>query len=88
MEKGIKELLELIAGVKELALVGKAVMKDGKISVEDLAALSGLLSKQEILIAAFQGAADVPEEVKDLTLDEAMEIVTALVTAAKEVKSA
>lgn len=88
MDKGIKELLELIAGLKEVALLGKAVLKDGKVDLADLSVLAGLLAKQEALMAAFTGVAEVPSEVKNLNLDEALEVVTALVSAAKEVKAA
>lgn len=88
MEKGIQEMLELIAGLKELALAGKAVAKDGKISLDDLAVLAALMPKTDILMAAFTGLGDVGDEVKDLSLDEAMVVITALVDAAKEVKAA
>jgi hypothetical protein len=87
MEKGIKELLELIEGLKQLGLVGRAVLKDGKVDLSDLNAITLLLGKQDALLAAFNGVANVPGEVKDLTLDEALVVVYALVDAAKEVKN-
>lgn len=88
MDKGIKELLELIAGLKELALVGKAVMKDGKIGIDDLGALTVLLTKTEVLMAAFQDLGKLGDEFKGMDLDEAMSAITALIDAAKEVKAA
>lgn len=86
--KGIKEMLELIEGLKQLLLVGKAVMKDGKIDMSDLVHLSGLMAKQAELVAAFQGLSELKEEAKDIDLAEAQEVILALLAAAKEVKAA
>lgn len=87
-KKGVKELLELVAGLKELGLLVKAGLKDGKVDLNDLSLLLGLLPKQQVLLDAFQGLSEVDDEVKDLSLDEAMVVVQALVSAAKEVKAA
>jgi hypothetical protein len=86
--QGVKEILEFIEGLKELILVGKAVMKDGKVDMSDLAALSVLLGKQEELVAAFQGLSEMKDEAKDIDLAEAQQVVLALIAAAKEVKAA
>lgn len=86
-EKGVKEILELIAGVKELALVGKAVMKDGKVDLADLGSLTLLLAKQKELVEAFQGLSEIKDEVKDISLEEAQSVILALIAAAKEVKA-
>jgi dihydrodipicolinate synthase/N-acetylneuraminate lyase len=86
--KGVKEMLELIAGLKEVAKLGKLALKDGKIDLNDLALLSQLLVKQQVMIDALQGLGDVGDEVKDLSLEEAMQLIQALVDAAKEVKNA
>jgi hypothetical protein len=87
-QKGVKELLELVAGLKEVALIGKQALKDGKIDLNDLALLSQLLVKQQVLVAAFEGLGEVGAEVKDVSLDEAMLLIKALLDAAKEVKDA
>ena len=86
--KGVKEILELIAGLKEVAKLGKLALKDGKINLEDLALLSQLLVKQQVLVAALDGLGELGAEVKDLSLDEAVQLIQALVDAAKEVKEA
>lgn len=86
--KGVKEMLELIEGLKQLVLVGKAVMKDGKIDMSDLVHLSALMAKQAELIAAFQGLGELKDEAKDIDLAEAQVVVLALIAAAKEVKAA
>jgi hypothetical protein len=87
-EKGVKELLELVAGLKEVGLVGKAALKDGKIDMNDLGLLVALLPKQQVLLDAFQGLADLDDEIKDLSLDEAMQVIQAILLAAKAVKEA
>jgi hypothetical protein len=87
-QKGVKELLELVAGLKEVALIGKQALKDGKIDLSDLSLLSQLLVKQQVLVAAFEGLGEVGAEVKDVSLDEAMLLIKALLDAAKEVKDA
>ena len=87
-QKGVKELLEVIAGLKEVALIGKAALKDGKIDLSDLNLLSQLLLKQQVLIAAFDGLGEVGAEVKDISLDEAMALIKALLDAAKDVRAA
>jgi hypothetical protein len=87
-QKGVKELLELVAGLKEVALIGKQALKDGKIDLNDLSLLSQLLVKQQVLVAAFEGLGQVVDEAKDLSLDEAMNLIKALLDAAKEVKDA
>jgi len=86
--KGLKECLELIAGLKDLAILGKQVMKDGKVDMADLALLPALLAKQDELTKAFLGLGEVVEEVKDLSLDEGLQLAQALVSAAKAVKEA
>lgn len=87
-QKGVKEMLELIEGIKQLLLVGKAVMKDGKVDMSDLSHLSVLMAKQAELVAAFQGLGDIKAEAKDIDLAEAQQVVLALIAAAKEVKEA
>lgn len=86
--KDTKEILELIKGLKEIALLVKLALKDGKIDMTDLGLLSNLLVKQQVFVDAFAGLGDLPAEVKDLSLDEALGVITALIDAAKEVKAA
>jgi len=85
---GVKEMLEVIAGLKELGIVAKLVLKDGRLGIDDIQHLGKILEKQEVLLAAFQGLGDIPSEVKDLSLDEAMVVIAAFVEAAKVVKDA
>jgi hypothetical protein len=71
-----------------LALLGKAALKDGKIGVDDLSLLPALLAKQQVVMDAFMGLAEVSAELKDLGLDEAKSLFVQLADSAKEVKAA
>jgi len=86
--KGIKELLELVAGLKDVGILVKQVLKDGKVTMADLALLPTLIAKQAELTAALEGLGEAGNELKDLTLDEGLQLVGALVQAAKDVKAA
>ncbi len=85
---GIKEILELITGLKDLAIIGKGVMKDGKFDLQDLAVLGELLSKHNELVAAFSGLADLTVEFKEVDITEATQLISAIFEAAREVKAA
>jgi hypothetical protein len=74
-QRGIKESLELLDGVKALLVDGKKIMADGKVSFADLPVLFDLMQQAGILTAAFQGLNDVPAEVKDLTAEEANQLL-------------
>jgi len=87
-EVGTKELMELIQGLKELALIGKLANADGKIDMADLSLLPVLLSKQKVLVDAFTGLGNLSLEAKDLSFDEAAEVVQSLLDCAKEVAKA
>lgn len=84
--KGIKEMLELVAGLKELALVGRLALKDGKLNLADLSLLPVMLAKHEVLVAAFAGLGELKAEAKDINAAEALSVVEAFLLAAKEVK--
>ncbi len=72
---GIKETLELLQGIKDLVMDGKQVMADGAITLADLPVAIQLLTQLNDLNQAVQGLSDVPMEVKDLSPDEANQLV-------------
>lgn len=86
--KSVKEILELIAAIKEVAMFGDAIFKDGKVSIADLPQLMKLVDKQAVLLEGFKGVKEIPAEVKDLSIEEVQEIAGALLAAIKEVKAA
>ncbi len=85
---GVKELLELVAGLKELIILGKHVLKDGKVDFGDLTLVGELLTQQRLLLDAFTGLSALEAEVKDLGLDEIKQVIQALMDAVKEVEAA
>lgn len=87
-EKGVKEMMELIAGLKALAMVGKKAFADGKLNIADAPLLSELFEKQAMLVAAFSGLGELKLEAKDMEISEAVMVVEALLMAVKEVKEA
>lgn len=86
--KSIKELLELLEGVKLLGVAGKKVFADGKIDMADLPLALGLLQKLSVLSAAVQGADQLVAEVKDLSADEANQLVLKVLELAAAIKAA
>ncbi len=85
-EKGIKETLELIEGLKALAIATRAVLKDGKLNAADLPVLLDLSKKYQVLVDAVAGVKDVVPEVKDLNTTELAALGAALLDAFKAVK--
>lgn len=73
--KDLKEVKELFAGLMVLVEDYKAAMADGKISIADLPVLAKLSSQVGVIVAAVEGLDQVPAELKDLTADEAKEVV-------------
>lgn len=85
---GIKELSELIVGLKDLAVTVKQVFKDGKVDLSDLALVVGLIAQSSDLVAAVQGVDQIPAEFKDLSGDEVQTLITELLTAYAAFKAA
>lgn len=88
MNKGVKELLEAIKACEDIIEAVKMVMKDGKIDMSDLAVLKDLAAKQAEILDGVKGLGEIPAEVKDLDLAEAMVVVNELVAAIRRYKAA
>jgi hypothetical protein len=69
-QKGIKEISELLDGVKLLAVEAKKVMGDGKVDAKDLPVLFDLVKNLGVLGEALKGAGEIPAEAKDLSTAE------------------
>jgi hypothetical protein len=85
---GIKESLELLEGVKLLALDAKAVLKDGKINLADLPILLAAISQFGALTAAIQGVNLILPEVKDLDQDEVNQLAGKVLEIVAVIKAA
>ncbi|MBX3017984.1 MAG: hypothetical protein KF767_08850 [Bdellovibrionaceae bacterium] len=86
--KGIKELKELLEGLALLGVAGKKIMADGKVNLADLPVVIGLVQDASVLTAAVQGTNEIPAEVKDLSAEEAQELLGLVLAIAARVKAA
>lgn len=68
--KSVKETVELLEGIKLLAIDVKKVMADGKVDFADVAVLRDLVSQFGALGDAFQGIDQIDDEIKDLSAEE------------------
>lgn len=75
--KDIKELLELFKGLEPIAQFVGQVLKDGKVGADDLAHLVALGASFSQISNGFKGLDIVKEELKDLEVDEILQIVQA-----------
>lgn len=83
-QKGIKETLEMIQGLKHLAGFGGKVLADGSVSLDDLKHLATLATNMGALVAAVDDASDIYAELKDLDQAETIQIIMGLYGVAKE----
>lgn len=88
MEKGIKEIKEMLAAVEVVALAAKKVMKDGKVDFSDAMVIVELGSQLPILLAAIEGMGEVVAEAQDIQADEAVALVGEMYAIAKKVQEA
>lgn len=88
MSASIKESLELLEGVKILAVETKKVLADGKLNLNDLPVLLGLMQNFGKLSAAVQDADQVIVEAKDLSAAEAEQLVAKILEIVAAVKAA
>lgn len=87
MNQDINAILEMITALKDLAICVRQVSADGTINLADLPALMALVAKANDLTTAIKDADEIPAEVKDLSAEEATQVVAALFAAIKEVKA-
>ncbi len=76
--EGIKETKELLVGINELSLVLIRELKDGlQVGKDAMAIMNELLSNDELkdkLAAAVKGLDALDEELKDISLEEGVEL--------------
>lgn len=88
----IKETKELLAALSELLKALGPIFKDGFQAGQDIPALLALLVSNEDLKVKLQAAVDsaakIPEEVKDLSLSEDLELLMVLAKDLPEILNA
>lgn len=82
-QKGIKEIKELIEGLAVVQQVGKEIMADGKVDFSDTMVVLKYKDSLSVLIAAGQGVGEIGAEIKDLSGEEAIELIQLLVAKLK-----
>ena len=87
-QKGIKEVMELLAGLEVVAVAAKKALADGKVNLEDAKVLFDLIDKLAVLVEAVKGADQIPAEVKDLTGEELQAIAAKVLQVVASVKAA
>lgn len=84
----LKETLEMIEGIKLLAVAGFKIAEDGKISLSDLAHLSELVKNSDKLMAAVKGSKLISKELKDLDDSEIVELGLQMHSLLKAIRAA
>ena len=84
----VKETNEFLDGVEALGVVLKKVVKDGKINAADIPYAFELINAQPKILAMIDGISEIPNEMRDLSLDEAQAVLGKLVSVIKKVKAA
>jgi hypothetical protein len=84
--KSIKETKELFEGLAEVAKTAKAVANDGKVDFSDLSHVVALATNSSVLVAAVKDVNEVPEEIKDLSKEELLELIGIIYKKVSEVE--
>jgi hypothetical protein len=85
--KGIKDIIEVLEGIKVIGVPLKAALKDG-LSVADLPKLLDIVKQYQVIIDAVEGIGDVIPEAKDIDSAEAVVIVAKVMEVIKAIKEA
>ena len=84
---GLKELKEVLVVLKMFGMAAGEVFEDGKIGLEDFAALKNLVDNSSQVVDGFQGLDGAMLEAKDLDAGEAVELALEVVKAVKAIKA-
>lgn len=87
-KKGTKEIIEVLEGMKSVALFGKKVGADGKVDLKDIPALVELAQNSKSISDAVENLNEVPSEIKDLDGEEAKAILAKLLEVLASIKAA
>jgi hypothetical protein len=86
--KGIKESLELLQGIKVLAVDAKKIMANGKLDLSDLGVAMDLLKQLGTLSSAVQGIDQISSEVKDLSPEEVNQLAQKVLEVVEALRAA
>lgn len=86
-KQGVKETLETLAGLETLVVSGKKIFADGKVNLADLPEFLAIAQKSDILVAAVEGADQIPKEIGDLSEAEAALVMAATFSLVRAIKA-
>lgn len=84
---GLQQVIELMKGLKLVAVVAKQVAADGKVGIDDLQSLVTLAKSFDVILAAVKGVDQVVPELKDLDEAEVMQLIGEIFIIVKELKA-
>lgn len=84
----IKETKELIQTLGKLAVVGKKIVADKKVGVDDITHIVSLATEANVILEGFKGLDIMMEELKDLDQTEVLEIIRELYVQADAINKA
>lgn len=77
-KEDVDKLKKLAFVINALVESGEAIMKDGKLGIEDIAELPKLVQNVSDLVDVIKSLEEVKAELKDIDTAEAIEVVKAL----------
>jgi len=84
----VKQTLEVLEALQKVGELGAKVLADGKISISDIKYLGEIGEVVTALKVGIEGIELVDDEIKDISLIEAKEIVTKVIDIVKAIKDA
>jgi hypothetical protein len=87
-EHGAQKIEAILGHIKELVIIGKKVKADGKVSMEDLPHVIGILPKLPKMVEDFKHFGAAIEEGKDIDVAEVVAVIQKLHAMVKEIEAA
>lgn len=87
-KEDIKEILEVLSGLKVVGVAAAGILGDGKLSVADIEKFIKLATSFDVLKDAVEGADEVVREAKDLDQSESVVLLAAVFSLVKAIKDA
>lgn len=84
----VKEIMEALEGMKLMGVFGKKVSADKMVNLADLPYLMELAGHSSELYAAVDGIKLIPAEVKDLSAEEANQVLAKIFEVLAAIKAA
>lgn len=87
-KKGIKETLEILAGLKVVVPAGVEIAADGNLSAKDIKPVVDAIKQYELVVEAIKNGGDAIGEAKDYDMIELAQIGSAFMEVVKLSKEA